>query len=213
MEDRAPRCMKVRYHLPGVSTRVQPDENPPRSTQLTSSETDRASPEGCDSTLTDTPARSCPTTRIPQQAPEAQERHELGPGVLHNRTIAGYLRSQMSLNSANRSNAAASDGAVYTGFRSFATAAQSFFEAYRNEFRSRCTMQVWVIVAGPHLPDRVGQALQPVADQDQAHVGHAPVLDLGQDPQPELRALAVAVLPGPQPQDVPVPSTVTASAT
>lgn len=51
--------------------------------------------------------------------------------------IAGYLFFQISLNSANRSDAAAPDGAAYTGFRSFATAAQSFLEAYRNEFRSR----------------------------------------------------------------------------
>ena len=54
------------------------------------------------------------------------------------------------------------------------------------------------------LPDRthrIGQPLEPVADQH-AHVGDAAVLDLGQDPQPELGALAVAVLAGPQPQDV-----------
>ena len=55
----------------------------------------------------------------------------------------------------------------------------------------------------PHGAHRVGQALQPVADQH-AHVPHAAVLDLGQDPQPVLRSLAVAVLPGPQAQHVPL---------
>jgi hypothetical protein len=61
--------------------------------------------------------------------------------------------------------------------------------------------------AGLHdrfLPDgvhRVGQALEAVADQH-AHVPHAAVLDLREDPQPELGALAIAVLPGPQAQHV-----------
>src|SRR6266566_3225126 len=54
------------------------------------------------------------------------------------------------------------------------------------------------------LPDRahrIRQALEAVADQH-AHAGDATVLDLGQDPQPELGALPVAVLAGPQARDV-----------
>jgi hypothetical protein len=51
---------------------------------------------------------------------------------------------------------------------------------------------------------RVGEALQPVADHHQDVAGAA-VLDLRQDAEPELGALAVAVLPGPQAQDVPFP--------
>jgi hypothetical protein len=58
-----------------------------------------------------------------------------------------------------------------------------------------------VTALGPDLGDRVGQALEPVADHHQ-HVTGAAVLDLGQHPQPVLRALAVAVLPGPQAHDV-----------
>ena len=59
---------------------------------------------------------------------------------VHNRMIAGCLFSHFSLNSAKESNAACSEGAVYTGLRSFAIGAQSFFEAYVNELRSRCTL-------------------------------------------------------------------------
>ena len=81
--------------------------------------------------------------------------------LVHSRMIAGYLRSQTSLNSANRSNAAASDGAVYTGFRSFAMAAQSLREAYLKLFRSRCTMQVWVIVAGQTWAIASGSPFKP----------------------------------------------------
>ena len=64
------------------------------------------------------------------------KRPELGPRSSTTSMIAGHLFYQISLNSANRSSAAASDGAVYTGFRSFATVAQSF-EAHLNKFRSR----------------------------------------------------------------------------
>ena len=64
----------------------------------------------------------------------------------------------------------------------------------------------------PHLPDRLGQTLQPVTHHDQA-VGPTAVLDLGEDPQPVLRALPVAVLTGPQPRMSRVPSLVTARAT
>ena len=53
----------------------------------------------------------------------------------------------------------------------------------------------------PHRVHCVGQAFQPVADQH-AHVPGAAVLDLRQDPQPELGSLPVAVLPGPQAQHV-----------
>ena len=49
----------------------------------------------------------------------------------------------------------------------------------------------------PDALDRVGQALEPVADQH-AHVADAAVLDLGQHAQPVLGALPVAVLAGPQ---------------
>jgi hypothetical protein len=42
-----------------------------------------------------------------------------------------------ALSSAKASNAADSDGAVYTGLRSLAIVAQSFFEAYLNELRKR----------------------------------------------------------------------------
>jgi hypothetical protein len=43
---------------------------------------------------------------------EAEERGELFPRVLPSRTIAGYFLPQVSANSANRSSAASSVGAV-----------------------------------------------------------------------------------------------------
>jgi hypothetical protein len=49
----------------------------------------------------------------------------------------------------------------------------------------------------------VRQAFQAVAHGHE-HVVHAPVLDLGEHPQPVLGALAVAVLAGPQAQHVPL---------
>ena len=63
--------------------------------------------------------------------------------------------------------------------------------------------------AGLHdrlLPDgthRIGQAFQPVADHHQ-HIPRPAVLDLRQNPQPELGSLPIAVLPGPQAQHVPL---------
>jgi hypothetical protein len=51
----------------------------------------------------------------------------------------------------------------------------------------------------PHGVDGLRQALEPVADRD-AHVFHAPVLDLGQHGEPELRPFSA--VPGPQPEDV-----------
>ena len=51
----------------------------------------------------------------------------------------------------------------------------------------------------PRSLDRVGQALEPVADDD-ADILDAAVLDLGQHLQPELGALAAVA--GPQPEDV-----------
>ena len=63
----------------------------------------------------------------------------------------------------------------------------------------------------PDRADRVGQALQPVAD-DHAHVGDAAVLDLGQHRQPVLGAFA-ARAPAHSPRMSRSPSTVTAIAT
>src|ERR1700689_1241521 len=51
----------------------------------------------------------------------------------------------------------------------------------------------------PSRGDRLREALQPIADRD-ADVLHAGVLDLGEDAQPELRALAA--IAGPEPEDV-----------
>ena len=56
------------------------------------------------------------------------------------------------------------------------------------------------MVRGQTVSHRVGQALQPVADEHE-HVVHAAVLDLGEDVQPVLGALAAVA--GPQPQDLP----------
>jgi len=53
----------------------------------------------------------------------------------------------------------------------------------------------------PYAFDRCGQALESIADHHADILG-APILDLGEDPGPELRTLPVAVLAGPQPQDV-----------
>jgi hypothetical protein len=57
--------------------------------------------------------------------------------------------------------------------------------------------------AWPDLADRVREPFEPVADEHQL-VGHAPVLDLREHPQPILGALALAlaVLASPQPEDV-----------
>jgi hypothetical protein len=51
----------------------------------------------------------------------------------------------------------------------------------------------------PPVPDDLGQALEPVADQEE-HVPGSPVPDVGQHGHPELRALTAG--PGPQPEDV-----------
>ncbi|MDQ0956362.1 hypothetical protein QFZ66_000240 [Streptomyces sp. B4I13] len=56
--------------------------------------------------------------------------------------------------------------------------------------------------AGPDGLDRVGQALEPVADQHEDVVDTA-VLDLGEDVHPVLGALAAVAVAGPQPEDVP----------
>jgi len=53
-----------------------------------------------------------------------------GQARSHNRMIAGYVASQASWNSRNRSIAASALGAVYTGLRSLASAAQSRLDAY-----------------------------------------------------------------------------------
>src|ERR687898_1020225 len=54
----------------------------------------------------------------------------------------------------------------------------------------------------PYRVDRLGQALQSVTDGD-ADVGHATVLQLGEDLKPELRALAAVAEP--QSEDVAFP--------
>ena len=51
----------------------------------------------------------------------------------------------------------------------------------------------------PRRADRLGESLEPVTDDD-AHIGDATVLDLGEDPEPELRALSTGR--GPDPEDV-----------
>src|SRR5664280_1155630 len=51
-----------------------------------------------------------------------------------------------------------------------------------------------------HCGDTVGQALQPVADQEE-HIRHAPVLQVGEHGQPELRRLPTTSA-GPDPEDV-----------
>lgn len=58
----------------------------------------------------------------------------------------------------------------------------------------------------PGLPDGLGQTLEPVADEH-ADIVDATVLQLGQDLQPELRALAAVT--GPDSEDLAAASTVT----
>ena len=79
-------------------------------------------------------------------------------------------------------------------------ASQYRLEAYRKVPRIRWMMQVWTIAAGNTAADRVRQALEAVAD-DEEHVRHAAVLDVGEHVHPELRALPAAGA-GPQAQDV-----------
>ena len=64
-------------------------------------------------------------------------------------------------------------------------------------------MQVCTIAAGNTPATGVRQPLQAVAD-DEEHIDHAAVLDVGQHTHPELRRLARTVA-GPQPEHVPVP--------
>jgi hypothetical protein len=59
-------------------------------------------------------------------------------------------------------------------------------------------MQVCTIV-WPDIADHLGQTLQPVAD-DEEHVPHAAVTQIGEHAHPELRTLAAGA--GPQPEDV-----------
>ena len=66
--------------------------------------------------------------------------------------------------------------------------------------RSKWITHAWTVASGQQEGNRIGQPLQPVADND-ADVFHAAVLDLGEHPEPELGALAAVT--GPQPQDVP----------
>ena len=64
----------------------------------------------------------------------------------------------------------------------------------------------------PDRADRVGQPVQPVADDDE-HVVHATVFDLGEHVQPVLRALPTRRSPAQSPRMSRRPSQVTASAT
>ncbi len=80
----------------------------------------------------------------------------------HSFTIAGYFRPQASANSANRSRAASSVGAVQTSFRSLAILSQSWRPAQRKEFRSRCTTQVCTIVRDQTVSTASGRPLSPM---------------------------------------------------
>jgi hypothetical protein len=97
--------------------------------------------------------------------------------LVQSRIIAGYFFSHFSLNSAKASSAACSEAAVETGVRSAATTDQSFFEAYVNELRNRCTIQVCTMVWGQTAAMASGRPFRGVADHDQAVLG-ASVLDL-----------------------------------
>ena len=63
-------------------------------------------------------------------------------------------------------------------------------------------MQVWTMVSGQTAVIESGRPFRPSQTSD-AHVLDAAVLDLGEDLQPELGALAAVA--GPQPEDVPLP--------
>ena len=54
--------------------------------------------------------------------------------------------------------------------------------------------------AGEHRCDAVGEPIRAVADEEE-HIAHAPVLDLGEDTQPVLGRLPTAGA-GPDPQRV-----------
>src|ERR1700678_3005167 len=79
----------------------------------------------------------------------------------HTFTIAGYLASQVPANSARRSKAAASVGAVYTGLRSLANAGQSFRDAYLNDARRRWTTHNWTIAFGQIAMTASGRPVRP----------------------------------------------------
>ena len=85
------------------------------------------------------------------------------------------------------------------GLTSRLSASQSRLEASRKVLRIRWMMQVWTVVSGHTFPTTSGRPFEPVADQEE-HVLHAAVADVGQHAHPELRALTAG--PGPQPQDV-----------
>ena len=74
------------------------------------------------------------------------------------------------------------------------TALRSFHEQYRIELRIRCTTQVWTVAWGHTAFDGVTETGQSVATDDQ-HIGHAPVLELGDNPEPELGAFVAFAEP------------------
>ena len=60
-------------------------------------------------------------------------------------------------------------------------------------------MHVWTMASGHIAADRLGQPFQPVADQEE-HIPHAAVLQVGEHAHPEPGALAAGA--GPQAQHV-----------
>lgn len=77
---------------------------------------------------------------------------------------------------------------------SLAICDQSSFDAYLNDFRNRRTVQAWTTVFSRTAVTATGMPLSTVT-REHEHVPDAAVLNLAQDTEPELSALAVAVLP------------------
>src|SRR3954449_9220665 len=85
--------------------------------------------------------------------------------------------------------------------RSFASWSQYRREAQRRVARIRWMTHACPITAATeHGVHRVGKPLEAVAD-DEEHIAHAAVLQIGQHVHPELRRLATTGA-GPQPEDV-----------
>ena len=80
------------------------------------------------------------------------------------------------------------------GLSALVTALRSFHEQKRIEFLIRCTTQVWTVVLGHTASMASGEACQPVA-ADHQHVCHAPVLEFGDDAQPEFGAFVSLAQP------------------
>ncbi len=107
--------------------------------------------------------------------------------VSHSRMIPGYFAPHAVVNSLKRSRAAASLGAVYSGRRALAIGSPVVSAGEAERVPDEMQHAGLHDRQRPRRRDPVGEPFQSVAADD-AHVGDATVLDLGEHRQPVLRS-------------------------